>query len=65
MSIDLTRRRFLIGSGVAATGILTGCDALVQSPSVNAVLEKGEWLYHDRATPVAGQSAIGTRIYRG
>ncbi len=44
MSINLTRRRFLIGSGIAATSALTGCDALVQSPSVNSVLEKGEWL---------------------
>ncbi|MGH6861084.1 MAG: molybdopterin-binding protein [Phyllobacterium sp.] len=44
MSIDLTRRRFLIGSGIATTGLLTGCDALVQNASVNAVLEKGEWL---------------------
>ncbi len=44
MSFDLTRRRFLIGSGVAATGLLTGCDALVENASVNNVLQKAESL---------------------
>jgi DMSO/TMAO reductase YedYZ molybdopterin-dependent catalytic subunit len=44
MSIDLTRRRFLIGSGVAATGLLTGCDAMVQSTTVNDILQKAEGL---------------------
>lgn len=44
MSIDLTRRRFLIGSSVAATGLLTGCDALVESASVNDILQRAESL---------------------
>ncbi|SDO80263.1 DMSO/TMAO reductase YedYZ, molybdopterin-dependent catalytic subunit [Phyllobacterium sp. YR620] len=44
MSIDLTRRRFLIGSSVAATGLLTGCDALVQSTTVNDILQRAESL---------------------
>jgi DMSO/TMAO reductase YedYZ molybdopterin-dependent catalytic subunit len=44
MKFDLTRRRFLIGSGVAATGLLTGCDALVENASVNDVLQKAESL---------------------
>jgi DMSO/TMAO reductase YedYZ molybdopterin-dependent catalytic subunit len=44
MSFDLTRRRFLIGSSVAATGLLTGCDAMVQSTTVNDILQKAESL---------------------
>ena len=44
MSIDLTRRRFLIGSSVAATGLLTGCDALVENATVNDILQKAESL---------------------
>lgn len=44
MSIDLTRRRFLIGSSVAATGLLTGCDALVQSTTINDILQRAESL---------------------
>ncbi|CAN7319511.1 molybdopterin-binding protein [Phyllobacterium sp. LjRoot231] len=45
MSFDLTRRRFLIGSSVAATGLLTGCgDGLVQSTTVNDILQKAESL---------------------
>ena len=44
MGFDLTRRRFLIGSGVAATGLLTGCDALVENATVNDVLQKAESL---------------------
>jgi DMSO/TMAO reductase YedYZ molybdopterin-dependent catalytic subunit len=44
MKFDLTRRRFLIGSSIAATGLLTGCDALVENAGVNDVLQKAESL---------------------
>jgi DMSO/TMAO reductase YedYZ molybdopterin-dependent catalytic subunit len=44
MSFDLTRRRFLIGSSVAATGLLTGCDAMVESTVINDILQKAEGL---------------------
>ena len=44
MKFELSRRRFLIGSSVAATGLLTGCDALVENASVNNILQKAEAL---------------------
>ncbi|MGH8376677.1 MAG: molybdopterin-dependent oxidoreductase, partial [Pseudomonas sp.] len=44
MKFELTRRRFLVGSSVAATGLLTGCDALVTNTSVNDILQKAEAL---------------------
>lgn len=44
MSIDLTRRRFLIGGTLASTSLLAGCDALVENKSIDNVLQAGEWL---------------------
>ncbi|MDA4809424.1 molybdopterin-binding protein, partial [Enterobacter hormaechei] len=44
MKFELSRRRFLIGSSVAATWLLTGCDALVENASVNNILQKAEAL---------------------
>ena len=41
----VNRRSFLRGTAAAATGlILTGCDRLVRSPSVNAILDRAEEL---------------------
>jgi DMSO/TMAO reductase YedYZ molybdopterin-dependent catalytic subunit len=58
MSRLLTRRTFLIGGGLAAPTVLTGCDWLGASPTFgDLVLGSGEWLSY-RVHRLIGANAL-------